>query len=69
MNNRITIDIMCPYFTSETDRSISCEGCEMGVKNTMRFESKETKFDYIKRYCYNYPNECHVCKAADKKYE
>lgn len=67
--NRICKDIMCPYFTSETDKSLSCEGCEMGVRNTMRFETKEAKLDYIERFCFSYPNECHVCVAAEKKYE
>lgn len=66
--NRICADIKCPYFTSETDRSLSCEGCEMGVKNTMRFENIEAKLDYIERFCFNYPNECHICIAAERKY-
>lgn len=66
---RICADIKCPFFTTETELSISCEGAEAAVRNTMKFESKEAKLDYIKRYCLFYPNNCHIRNAVEEKYK
>lgn len=62
-------DIKCPFFRSETEKSIACEGVEIDIYNTMRFKGKEEKVDYIKRFCFRYPNDCHICQAAKRKYE
>lgn len=67
--NTICGDVMCPFFTTETNKTINCEGVENGVKNSLRFEDRELKLDYMKRYCLKYPNECLICKAAKEKYE
>lgn len=66
--NRICADIMCPFFSSETEMAISCEGVEKGIRNTMKFESKGAKLDYIERFCLKYPNNCHISEAAERKY-
>jgi hypothetical protein len=48
--------------------AISCEGVEKGIRNTMKFESKGAKLDYIERFCLKYPNNCYICEAAERKY-
>lgn len=69
MNNHICCEIKCPYFTSETGKSLSCEGPDVGMINTMRFRDEGKKIDYIKKHCVNYPNECHLFKAVEAHYE
>ena len=67
--HNICVEIKCPFFTSETDKSLSCEGVAADIKtNTMRFETSVAKLEYISTYCVNYPNECAICKAISKKY-
>ena len=66
--NHICADIKCPFFTSETEKSIRCEGAVNGSLNTLKFDNDEDKMAYIEKYCTNYPNNCHICKAADAKY-
>lgn len=66
--NHICSEIKCPFFTSETDKSLSCEGSEINVVNTMRFPNCVEKLKYIEKHCVHYPNECHISKAAEKKY-
>ena len=56
--NHICAEIKCPFFTSETERSISCEGAEIDIKNTMRFRDGNQKMSYIQRFCTKYPNNC-----------
>jgi hypothetical protein len=66
--NRICADIKCPYFTSEAESIIRCEGPEMGTKNIMRFPDEKSKLLYMEKHCTEYPNNCNICIAAEKKY-
>lgn len=67
--NRICADIKCPFFRSETELSIRCEGPEMQVLNTMKFPDSESKMRYSEKYCVYYPNECHIRHAAEVKWK
>jgi hypothetical protein len=67
--NAVCTDIKCPFFRSETETTISCEGAEIGIRNVMHFKGKEEKIDYIKRFCLKYPNNCHIRNAAEEKYK
>lgn len=66
--NHICADIECPFFLTETGKTISCEGVEDGTKNLMRFESSEDKVAYIEEHCCHYPNECKLRKILEEKY-
>lgn len=67
--DRTYIDIVCPYFTSETERGINCEGCLKGsdrIKTS--FMSVEEKKAHITQNCCVYPNKCVIAVANDNKY-
>ena len=57
-------EIKCPFFVSETEKCICCEGIETDSKNTMRFIDAKSKIKYIGKHCVNFPNECCIFKGA-----
>lgn len=66
--HHICSQIKCPYFMTEIEKTIRCEGVAKGSINALKFDNKEDKMAYIEKYCLNYPNDCHICKAAENKY-
>jgi hypothetical protein len=64
MNNYCWANIKCPFFRTETEKSITCEGCQEGIVNVMRFSEVDQKKEYLKKNCNNFPNDCPVFKAA-----
>lgn len=57
-------EIKCPFFVSETEKNLMCEGAGKDVKNTMRFPDKKAKMEYMRKHCVHFPNECHLFKAT-----
>jgi hypothetical protein len=62
--NSHTCEIKCPFFRAETEKTLRCERCQVGIKNLMTFRDKKQKVKYLGKYCMHFPNECHVFKAA-----
>lgn len=60
--------IKCPFFMTETDKSIYCEGCAGGSSNRLKFDRENDKRIYIVKQCYHYPNNCSIAKGAEAKY-
>ena len=67
--NKICVEIKCPFFISETEKTLSCEGVAAGIVNVMRYKTSIAKMEQIRKYCANYPNACHIGKAAGHKYK
>lgn len=57
-------DVKCPFFTCETEKSLSCQGVKKGIVNTMRFPNCAMKYEYMEKNCIHFPNDCPVFKAA-----
>lgn len=66
--NNSQVNIQCPYFLGETEKSIICEGACIGCRNKSMFESEDKKDTYIVRHCFKYPNECWLSKTNDARY-
>lgn len=70
----IDADIICPYFINlkegkKVKQYITCEGVEGSCYNTMRFIKSEDRAAYIRKFCVNYPNNCPIAQANEKKYK
>ena len=57
-------EVKCPFFVSETEKCLSCEGVEIDTRNTMRFTDGKEKLKYMRKHCVNFPNNCPVFKGA-----
>lgn len=64
------VDIKCPYFGSETEMGLNCEGCLKGsIRTKTTFKSCSEKKAFIVENCLHYPNGCAISRANDNKYE
>lgn len=68
-NTNAMVTAKCPYFIAETAHTLSCEGICEDSKNMIQFRRERDKDNYIIKYCQNYPNQCVLCIATDKRYE
>lgn len=67
-NKSINADAICPFFITESQKSITCEGI-IADQTVTRFYSEEEKKMYEKLYCTKYDYEsCEICRALSKKY-
>lgn len=62
------VNIKCPYFLYEKEKSITCEGVCEQCRNKMSFESPDDKDAYIIRHCLRYPNNCLLAAGLDERY-
>ncbi|MBE5928493.1 MAG: hypothetical protein E7267_03850 [Lachnospiraceae bacterium] len=58
----------CPYYHHESRKQITCEGCGC-FEIVHKFKNEKEKMRFEIKNCYNYPNECQIARANDKKYE
>lgn len=64
------VDIKCPYFTSETEKGLNCEGCLQGSERMKTsFATIADKKSFIASHCLEYPNTCVIAMANDMKYQ
>jgi collagenase-like PrtC family protease len=68
-SKNMTADIKCPFFSSITEKSISCEGMDSSCRNVMWFVTEQERYQYVQKHCFNYPNECPIALEVEKKYE
>lgn len=61
----------CPYYISEADTHIDCEGYNGNTLTSTYFKSEESKKRFQKEYCFD-PNrysDCSHCILIDAKYK
>lgn len=66
-NSTGNVNTKCPYYISETEQSITCEGIQEKMKNVIRFQNKSEKKTYQEEYCAKYPNGCRLSKVLNEK--
>jgi len=57
----------CPYFETESESMIPCEGV-VGQKTKSKFTERKEKDLFMKNNCEHYPNACPIARINDKKY-
>ena len=68
MNDALMAQVSCPYFTTLTKLSISCEGAEC-AKVMHWFSSREEEEAFVEKYCSKSNSDCPLRKTLEKKYE
>ena len=63
-----TSNIKCPYYLSEHEKTITCEGV-VSTNIMQRFDSKGKKEEFQEKNCFKYPNECPYFKLNEGKYK
>lgn len=67
-NKSINVYAICPFFITESNKSITCEGI-IGKENVSRFNTVEEKKAHEEYYCTKQDYEaCEICKALLGKY-
>lgn len=67
-NKEINAKALCPFFITESKKSITCEGI-IAEQNVTRFTSEEEKKAHQEQYCTKYYCEnCKIYKALSEKY-
>ncbi len=69
MNNSIQCFIQCPFFLSEKNNLLCCEGYIDSTCMTTRFPSRDAKTAYIKENCFKMDGGgCYMAKELFDKY-
>ena len=64
------VNVICPFYVKEAEKSVSCEGFYEGNTLMMRFPSKESKLEFMKKRCETKDySSCMLAAALIKKYE
>ena len=61
-------DIKCPYYITDGDKYITCEGIYTDVLK-QRFKNAREIDMFQRKLCFKYPNECSIANENDKKYK
>lgn len=69
MNYKGGVNTKCPFYITESDKSIRCEGLYDNTNISTKFESIGEKGEYQEEFCFHYPNSCKLCKELEKKTE
>jgi hypothetical protein len=62
------VNAKCPYYQSESRKSITCEGIYANTETVTRFMEEKEKDAHIERCCMKYPNGCSLCREIEEKY-
>ena len=62
-------NIRCPFFESETEKSIVCEGFVKTAVLITRFPNEKKKIAYINKYCAHCTGgDCYLAKSQYERY-
>ncbi len=64
-NNRC--DIKCPYFLTDGDIYLTCEGMYSQIVK-QKFDGNMQMIRHQRKFCNKYPNSCAIAVQNDKKY-
>lgn len=67
VNSTGNVNVKCPYYISESDRYMTCEGVNGDVIK-QRFGGRKAIGKYQKINCNKYPNDCLIAGMLDEKY-
>lgn len=64
-------DIKCPFFYSDKENTISCEGVKKNSTNRQIFKTTKDRQIWESRYCCSIEacKKCPIYKVADEKYK
>lgn len=60
---------LCPFYVTNGDMDIRCEGVISRTRCTSRFPSKAEKERHMDRYCRNEYAACRLSRVLDAKYD
>ena len=63
------VNVLCPFYVREADKSISCEGFYDNNTLMTKFPSKDSKREFMARKCENAYQSCMLARALIRKYE
>lgn len=66
-NKTINVDAVCPFFYTESVRSVTCEGI-VGANTVTRFTYSSQKIKHERCYCTSDYSTCPIYEANMKKY-
>jgi hypothetical protein len=61
--------IVCPYYMSEAQQAIKCEGVEESASSHLTFKCREDKRDYQEKYCCGAWKDCRLADMLERKWE
>lgn len=65
---RISIDAVCPFYSSEDAYKIRCEGLVEDSTTHVVFPNPKDKLDYKRKFCHTKYKECLLASALYVKY-
>ena len=66
-NKTINVEAVCPFFYTESAKSVTCEGI-VGINTVTRFSYSSQKRAHEKHYCTSEYGTCPIYKANMDKY-
>ena len=64
-----TADVVCPFYSSHSNKSITCEGCFDKSRMTLRFDMAEDKKAHFVLFCCRDYQQCEMyCMVMRRKY-
>lgn len=63
------VDAKCPYFCSNTNREIRCEGITDGCTTVLRFNSQKKRNLHRRIFCDAKFKNCEIFRMLEEKYE
>ena len=64
-----SVNVKCPFYISEEDKKIHCEGLEKGSRIALEFRGKQYKENVKTRYCNGDFEKCKLYTPINAKYE
>ena len=64
-----SVNVKCPFYITEEEKKILCEGLEKGSRIALEFRGKQYKEKVKEKYCNGDFEKCKVYKPTNDKYE
>jgi len=64
-----SVNVKCPFYLSEEEKKIHCEGLEKGSRIALEFRGKQYKENVKEKYCNGDFEKCKLYKPINDKYE
>lgn len=69
MKRHISNEVLCPFYISEDEYRVRCEGVEDGTTTHVVFPDPKKKSTYKLLLCCDKYKRCRIAKALYSKYE
>lgn len=63
------VDVQCPFYRTDSDRRITCEGIIDGSTLTLYYRKKQDYKIQMRTFCCNHYEKCEVYRMLLQKYE